>query len=729
VTLARRGEARSARVGQLRSGYRHTERMDGFGFRFDEPDFSVISDFSSPRTEVVPSTSSISGELSVKFKLEPSISFLVYGSAGGKVALSAGGGFVAETDPTHGLEGRWEANLDLKIEPDGWAFKLLKPKPSFSWTLWENRWHLFPDDAAGAPPLAILDQPDDTAVRAGGTAQFSCAANRSSGARYQWYGPGGVLPGQNGATLELTNVTEDLEGRYKARVQAAGETLWSDEATLSVQNNLADVATRFQYPIEKTPSSEWHVAQEFAEFNSGYNGLHAGEDWSLSGSADVGKKVCPVAPGKVVKIVQTSSSSIRKWGWTVVVEHTLAKSARRPGDAMIYYSVYSHVSPNTDGTLTENPADKKLFPYQVGASVPAGKPLGYIGAITAPPPAGPHLHLEIRRWVRDITAASALYTLGAWSAGYAATRADLDAEGLLDPSDFIDAHGAVNNPSTDDFVLIPGGTFRMGDSFGEGEPDELPVHDVYVSGFHMGKYEVTKALWDEVRAWGRRHGYRDLPAGNGKAADHPVCSVNWYDVVKWCNARSEKDGLTPCYRVSGSLYRTGNRNDVACDWNANGYRVPTDAEWEKAARGGLKDRRFPWGDTISHARANYRSIGSYDFDLGPTAGYHPDWNDGQTPYTSPVGSFAPNGFELYDMAGNVWEWCWDWWDPQYYVNSPGKDPVGPATSTGSHCFRSSSWGDEWGTWGARCADRSRMEPDGSWLITIMGFRVVRGSVL
>ena len=120
----------------------------------------------------------------------------------------------------------------------------------------------------------------------------------------------------------------------------------------------------------------------------------------------------------------------------------------------------------------------------------------------------------------------------------------------------------------------------------------------------MAKYEVTKELWDAVRTWGLDNGYTDLPAGNGsyasKEANHPVHSINWYAMVKWCNARSQKEGLTPCYTVSGAIYKTGTR--AGCNWSANGYRLPTEAEWEKAARGGLSGKRFPWGDTISTVR-------------------------------------------------------------------------------------------------------------------------------
>jgi formylglycine-generating enzyme required for sulfatase activity len=148
-------------------------------------------------------------------------------------------------------------------------------------------------------------------------------------------------------------------------------------------------------------------------------------------------------------------------------------------------------------------------------------------------------------------------------------------------------------PISAGFSLIPAGSFQMGDALAEGLSQELPVHTVQVSAFYMAKHEVTKALWDEVRTWAAGNGYTDLPVGGGKAADHPVQAINWYAMVKWCNARSEKNGLTPCYRVCSEIYRFG-ENEPDCNWEANGYRLPTEAEWEKAARGGLSGKRFPW---------------------------------------------------------------------------------------------------------------------------------------
>ena len=175
------------------------------------------------------------------------------------------------------------------------------------------------------------------------------------------------------------------------------------------------------------------------------------------------------------------------------------------------------------------------------------------------------------------------------------------------------------------------------------------------------------------------NGYSFDHAGAGKTTNNPVQTVNWYDVVKWCNARSQLAGLTPVYYINASMlptqvYRTGDFDTVYANWSANGYRLPTEAEWEKAARGGLSGKRFPWGDTISESQANYYGITGYIYDLGPN-GYNAIGSIGETsPATSPVGSFVANGYGLNDMAGNVFEWCWDWYGTPY---AGGSDPRGP----------------------------------------------------
>ena len=200
------------------------------------------------------------------------------------------------------------------------------------------------------------------------------------------------------------------------------------------------------------------------------------------------------------------------------------------------------------------------------------------------------------------------------------------------------------------------------------------MHEVYVNEFFIAETPVTYEQWRAVYEWAVENGYGFGNSGQrGSDADynglpdtqensrHPVVHINWYDMVKWCNARSEMEGLTPVYytsssKASGDLYRAG-RHDVSNDqvrWEANGYRLPTEAEWEKAARGGLHEKRWPWGDEpIDGTRANYG-----ENEIG----------------TTPVGSFPPNGYRIYDMAGNVWEWCWDWWDANWYSKAGATEP-------------------------------------------------------
>jgi formylglycine-generating enzyme required for sulfatase activity len=283
----------------------------------------------------------------------------------------------------------------------------------------------------------------------------------------------------------------------------------------------------------------------------------------------------------------------------------------------------------------------------------------------------------------------------------------------------------VNSAVPAGMALIPQGSFTMGNSVAaDTDITDAPTRTVTLDAFYMGKYEVTKAEWDEVRTWGLSNGYTDLSAGSGKASNHPVQTIDWYQMVKWCNARSQKEGLTPVYYTNDAqttIYKTGSVNvtNAQVKWSANGYRLPTEAEWEKAARGGLSGKRFPWGDTISHSQANYYAS-SYSYDSSRSVNnYHPTYATGSMPYTSPVGAFAANGYGLYDMTGNVLEWCWDWYGT--YAAGSQTNPRG--STTGSYrVFRGGGWyglAD-----GSRVAGRYGLDPT---FTNGFGFRVLRSS--
>jgi len=211
---------------------------------------------------------------------------------------------------------------------------------------------------------------------------------------------------------------------------------------------------------------------------------------------------------------------------------------------------------------------------------------------------------------------------------------------------------AIESSSTgDNFVRIEGGTFQMGSN--NGNDDEKPVHIVTVKSFSMGKYPVTQKEWTEIMGNNLCH---------FKGENLPVENVSWHEAVEYCNKRSLKEGLSPVYSGSG--------DNITCDWNANGYRLPTEAEWEYAAKGGNKDKiLFEYSGSNS-----MEAVAWYDKN-----------SEGST---HPVGTKEPNSLGLYDMSGNVWEWCWDWY--RSYSSQDQKDPKGALS--GSHrVMRGGSW--------------------------------------
>ena len=221
----------------------------------------------------------------------------------------------------------------------------------------------------------------------------------------------------------------------------------------------------------------------------------------------------------------------------------------------------------------------------------------------------------------------------------------------------------------DEMVLIPAGSFEMGDHLDDIH-DAVPVHTVELDAFHMDVYQVTVG---EFKQFVEQSGYSysrnswNNVAKYSLTDEHPMVLVNWYDATAYA------------------------------EWA--GKRLPTEAEWEYAARGGLVGKQYAWGDELTRDDANYLGTGS----------------------TARVGSYAPNGYGLYDMAGNAWEWCADWYDENYYSNSPLKNPKGPDTSQ-YRAVRGGTWNNLRSS--LRVATRKECEP--SQIYRNFGFRCAAG---
>ena len=323
-------------------------------------------------------------------------------------------------------------------------------------------------------------------------------------------------------------------------------------------------------------------------------------------------------------------------------------------------------------------------------------------------------------------------------------------DGIVNSLDFaiLAEHWLLTAPNSDEMAFIPGGEYWMGDHFDEGWTDELPLHPVRLDAFYIGKYEVTNGQYcaflnaahdsNSVYVAGtfimgtgndKKYcgtSYNSLPSqilyadgvftvldkdrGDPNNTDDPndmtndpVVSVTWYGAAAYCNWRSEQDGYQACYNLS----------TWECDFTKKGYRLPTETQWEYAARGGQDGGRFPWYEpnTISHEYANYESLHleDEDYDVNPTSGYHPVWSRGDKQYTSPIGSFAPNGYGLYDIAGNASEWCNDWYSETYYESTPLDNPKGPESGQ-YRLLRGGNW--DYTSQHCRVANRNAWFPDG-----------------
>lgn len=239
-------------------------------------------------------------------------------------------------------------------------------------------------------------------------------------------------------------------------------------------------------------------------------------------------------------------------------------------------------------------------------------------------------------------------------------------------------------------ILIPAGEFTMG---GKLARNEDPPHKVYLDAYYIGKYEVT---FEEYEMFYTETGhnlpcdprYGIQPNECMLGPDMPVMNITRDDAEAYCKWLASKTGKN--------------------------YRLPTEAEWEKAARGGLEEKDYPWGNEAPDAGGVSRA------NFGPGLD-HFIWKKDGYIYTAPVGSYPPNGYGLHDMAGNVWEWCQDGYDSDYYRNSPNKNPQGPNREGKDGIIRGGSYAN--GEKQLRCAQRYNIyATNGNFLI---GFRIAR----
>ncbi len=249
---------------------------------------------------------------------------------------------------------------------------------------------------------------------------------------------------------------------------------------------------------------------------------------------------------------------------------------------------------------------------------------------------------------------------------------------------------AVVSPSGIAMVFLPGGEFLMGSD--RGSPDEAPAHRVKVSGFLIDQFEVTHAMFAQVQLPNPSH-WQDNP-------NQPVERVRWRDAKQYCNERSLLEKLQPCYDEKTA--------DWDCDLTATGYRLPTEAEWEYACRGGTD--------------------GDYDFGSATKLRQFAWFADNAAEQTHPVGGKKPNRWGIFDLYGNVSEWCEDVYSPAYYAVSPPVDPTGPPNS--GEDVKRVVRGGSWKASAAMCRAAARQgertgDSDACFYTDYCGFRCVR----
>ncbi len=278
-------------------------------------------------------------------------------------------------------------------------------------------------------------------------------------------------------------------------------------------------------------------------------------------------------------------------------------------------------------------------------------------------------------------------------AAYFIILANRDRDGFRPDEENGDSNDAE---SGDDLVLVRGGEFLMG-SDRAAEPDVKPACRISVSSFYLAKTELTQRDWKAIM---------EFNPSQRKGSDLPVTNVSWFQALEYCNRRSKEEGLEPCYSLDGDTSPSQwSEGQVNCDWKANGFRLPTEAEWEYAARGGREDMPGDFSGSSDHTLVA--------------------WTDGNTDgkygFAQPVGELQANELGLYDLSGNVWEWCWDWYGS--YSPDEASNPRGPAAGR-QRCKRGGSYYHNSSL--CKVYFRSYLEPAGK--VYNIGFRVCRSNV-
>ncbi|MDZ7859480.1 MAG: formylglycine-generating enzyme family protein [Candidatus Krumholzibacteriota bacterium] len=276
-------------------------------------------------------------------------------------------------------------------------------------------------------------------------------------------------------------------------------------------------------------------------------------------------------------------------------------------------------------------------------------------------------------------------------------------------------------------VSIPSAAdFDMGwsDGVGTTQLDYEPIHSVALDAFELGRYEVTYSLWSKVKSWGELNGYtfenegiRGSNSTLSTTIQHPVTNISWRDCIAWCNAYSEKEGLDPVYYTSSGkteYYKDsssdGDINNDCVDWAGNGFRLPTEAEWEYVAR---------YIDGSSYVDGDMHSGYNINANLSDCA-----WFQDNSEYlTHGVGELAANSLGINDMSGNIFEWCWDYYDSDYYPIDP-IDPIDNPRGPDSGVYRvlrGGSWIDS----SEKCATSVRSNFSPGIDSNNIGFRVCR----